>query len=207
MVTFETIQGSDFSTLRMMGPEADKDTTLVAYTSLYKGHAAAWPSIPSSELEKGRSWFSIQENVIYLEGPDVDSYDPPHGFRFLGSRGKVYLASDAHTVLLSCPVNWKGTRPDQEGPYFFDDKVVEVSSFASEPEHTELVDTEESLECFATEVAKSSPPTPPILSLAQEVDNILHPGASSLWSGICTRLKGKSPDMVLMEETDIMSTF
>ncbi|GAA0165776.1 hypothetical protein LIER_21091 [Lithospermum erythrorhizon] len=80
MVTFETTTGSEFSTLRMVGPKEDKVTTLIVYTSLYKGH-----SIPTPKLERGRSWSSTQEKAIYLEGPDKDSPDPPHGFHFLSS--------------------------------------------------------------------------------------------------------------------------
>ncbi|GAA0172754.1 hypothetical protein LIER_26515 [Lithospermum erythrorhizon] len=71
-------------------------------------------------------------------------------------------------------------------------EVVEVSSSASESERTELVDTEESPECFATEVDESSPPTPPIFSLAQKADNILRAGASSLWVGGCSGSSGKA---------------
>ncbi|GAA0183724.1 hypothetical protein LIER_31087 [Lithospermum erythrorhizon] len=52
----------------------------------------------------------------------------------------------------------------------WESRVVEVSSSASELEHTELVDTGESPECFVTEVAESSVPTLPVLSLAQKRD-------------------------------------
>ncbi|GAA0142449.1 hypothetical protein LIER_42721 [Lithospermum erythrorhizon] len=76
-------------------------------------------------------------------------------------------------------------------------RVVEVSSSASDLERTELVDTGESSECFATEVVESSPPDPTVLSLAHEVIDILRAVASSLWCWICTRLEVKSPDMVL----------
>ncbi|GAA0166307.1 hypothetical protein LIER_40165 [Lithospermum erythrorhizon] len=85
MATFESIPGTDFSSLRMVGPEEDKFTTLVAHTSLYKGCVAKWLPLSSSESEKGRSWSFVQEKVIYLEGPDVDSSTPPPGFRLLGS--------------------------------------------------------------------------------------------------------------------------
>ncbi|GAA0173709.1 hypothetical protein LIER_27271 [Lithospermum erythrorhizon] len=84
MVVFETIPGTAFSTLRMVCPEEDKVTSLVAYTSLYKGHATNWPPLSSSESEKGRNWSFVQEKVIYLEGSDADSSDPPPGFWFLG---------------------------------------------------------------------------------------------------------------------------
>ncbi|GAA0171065.1 hypothetical protein LIER_25189 [Lithospermum erythrorhizon] len=86
-------------------------------------------------------------------------------------------------------------------------EVVDVSSSAGESERTKLVDTGESPECFATKVAESSPPTPPFISLAQEADNILRAGASSFWSQICIRMEAKSPDMVLKEEAEVMSTF
>ncbi|GAA0169944.1 hypothetical protein LIER_24320 [Lithospermum erythrorhizon] len=40
-----------------------------------------------------------------------------------------------------------------------------------------------------------------------EVESILRAGASSLWSRICTWLKERSPELVLKEEEDVMSTF
>ncbi|GAA0150429.1 hypothetical protein LIER_09375 [Lithospermum erythrorhizon] len=69
----------------MVGPEEDKVATLVVHTPLYKGHAAPWPSIPAPELERGCSWSSVQEKVIYLEGPDQNSPNFPHGFCFLST--------------------------------------------------------------------------------------------------------------------------
>ncbi|GAA0151791.1 hypothetical protein LIER_10434 [Lithospermum erythrorhizon] len=88
-----------------------------------------------------------------------------------------------------------------------EEQVVEVSSSAVASEHIKLVDTGESPECFATEIAKSSPLTPPVISLAREADNILRAGAPSLWTRICTRLEATSPDMVLKEEVEVISTF
>ncbi|GAA0163779.1 hypothetical protein LIER_19565 [Lithospermum erythrorhizon] len=85
--------------------------------------------------------------------------------------------------------------------------VVEVSSFSSELDHTELVDTGESPEFFVTEVVESSPPVLPVPSLAQEAVDILRVGASALWSRLCTQLEAKSPHMVLKEEAKVMSTF
>ncbi|GAA0168323.1 hypothetical protein LIER_23068 [Lithospermum erythrorhizon] len=40
-------------------------------------------------------------------------------------RGKVYVLSEARTVLRSCPVTWKATRPDREQPFFYDDHLVQ----------------------------------------------------------------------------------
>ncbi|GAA0138420.1 hypothetical protein LIER_00172 [Lithospermum erythrorhizon] len=87
------------------------------------------------------------------------------------------------------------------------DQIVEVSSSVSDWEHTELVDTGESLECLATEVEESCPHALPKLTIAHREEAILRTGASSLWSCICNGLKGKSPEIVLKEEESAMKTF
>ncbi|GAA0150217.1 hypothetical protein LIER_37080 [Lithospermum erythrorhizon] len=223
MVIFETISGTAFSTL---------------------------------EAERGRSWSFVQEKVIYLEGPDVDSFDPPPSFRFLGNmisaghikwNGLLKICGNfeyipgywewAEDVLSRCgheATNHSSTKTapgsvcplgptiphrcawDPHDKYPFDvldfdvdleEEVVEVSSSTSGLRRTELVDTRESLEIFVTEVAKSSPPVLPVPSLSQEAADILCAGASSIWSWICTRLEAKSPDIVLKEEAEALSTF
>ncbi|GAA0166305.1 hypothetical protein LIER_40164 [Lithospermum erythrorhizon] len=85
--------------------------------------------------------------------------------------------------------------------------VVEVSSSASGSERIELVETGESPECFVAEVVESSPSILSIPSLSHEGADILRAGAISLWSWTCTRLEAKSPDMILKEEAEVMSTF
>ncbi|GAA0185445.1 hypothetical protein LIER_32733 [Lithospermum erythrorhizon] len=51
---------------------------------LSRGLAPQWPPLPLLEFEKGRNWSFVQDKVIYLEGLDTDSFDPPSGFWFLG---------------------------------------------------------------------------------------------------------------------------
>ncbi|GAA0155162.1 hypothetical protein LIER_12948 [Lithospermum erythrorhizon] len=372
IVTFKTISDSEFATLHMVGPEEDKVTTLVVYTSLYKGHATQWPSIPAPELEKGRSWSSAQEKAIYLEGPYQDSSNPlvdmselgglpltghlfdevvptteclsptldgdarvPRSFRFLllayyslasqSPNGTLFVSAwiglwnhslrtyivRLHTcytrpykkyprdggliyglkfwclcilsrarqivtflgdpTLNSPPVSYKswinklffsedshhsprkhgkgksppravedrdpkharGTRKETSSsrgsrvvplvrssleralvpsstPSVIPDnvvkeQVVKASSAASEHEHIEVIDTWESLECFTTEMADSCPPVLPTLTFSQEAESILRAGVPSLWSCICTRLKEKSPEMILNEEEMILN--
>ncbi|GAA0140477.1 hypothetical protein LIER_01815 [Lithospermum erythrorhizon] len=65
------------------------------------------------------------------------------------------------------------------------DQIVDVFSSVNRQEHSELVDTGESPECLSIEVAESCPPAPPILTIAEGAEAILHTGASSLWSCIC----------------------
>ncbi|GAA0156757.1 hypothetical protein LIER_14171 [Lithospermum erythrorhizon] len=66
--------------------------------------------------------------------------------------------------------------------------VVEVSSSASEQEHTELIDNGECPECLTMEVVESCPPALPTLTIAQEAEIILRAGVSYLRSCICTRI-------------------
>ncbi|GAA0185443.1 hypothetical protein LIER_32731 [Lithospermum erythrorhizon] len=87
------------------------------------------------------------------------------------------------------------------------EKVVEVYPSARGLGLIDLVDTWESLECLVSEVDESSPRVIPVPSLSQEAAAMLRAGAVSLWSQICTKLEAKSPDMVLKEEAEIMSTF
>ncbi|GAA0142894.1 hypothetical protein LIER_03694 [Lithospermum erythrorhizon] len=57
MVKFETIRGTEFSTLRIVGPDEDKVTTLTAYDPLYRGYATQWPILRSSNSDRNRSCF------------------------------------------------------------------------------------------------------------------------------------------------------
>ncbi|GAA0142345.1 hypothetical protein LIER_03264 [Lithospermum erythrorhizon] len=52
-------------------------------------------------------------------------------------------------------------------------EVVEVSFLVSSQDRTELVDTGESPECLPIEVAESSPPVLPTLTIAQGAEAIL----------------------------------
>ncbi|GAA0170216.1 hypothetical protein LIER_40914 [Lithospermum erythrorhizon] len=85
MVTFESTPGREFSTLRIVGLEEDKVTTLECCTPLYRGCAAKWPSFRTSNSERNRNWSSVQEKILHLKGSDQESSDPTHGFHFLGS--------------------------------------------------------------------------------------------------------------------------
>ncbi|GAA0160365.1 hypothetical protein LIER_16937 [Lithospermum erythrorhizon] len=85
MVIFETTPGREFSTLRIVGPEEDKVTTLVAHPPLYRGCVAKWPLFRTPTSERSHGWSSIQEKVLHLKGSDQESSDPPQGFHFLGS--------------------------------------------------------------------------------------------------------------------------
>ncbi|GAA0165626.1 hypothetical protein LIER_20977 [Lithospermum erythrorhizon] len=61
MVIFETTPDREFSTLRIVGPEEDKVTTLVAHVSWYRGCAAKWLSFHTFTLERSRNRSSVQE--------------------------------------------------------------------------------------------------------------------------------------------------
>ncbi|GAA0163782.1 hypothetical protein LIER_19568 [Lithospermum erythrorhizon] len=136
----------------------------------------------------------------------VEDRDPKHA---RGARKEASSSRGSRVIPLAYPIPERVLIPTSLviPNNAVEEQVVEVSSSASELEFTDYVDTGESPESFATEVAESSPLTPHVLSLAQESDNIFHSGVSSLWSRICTRLEGKSPNMVLKEEADVMSTF
>ncbi|GAA0186375.1 hypothetical protein LIER_33663 [Lithospermum erythrorhizon] len=51
-----------------------------AYTPLYRGCAAKWHSLRSSNSERNRRWSSLQENVLHLKGLAQESSDPPRGW-------------------------------------------------------------------------------------------------------------------------------
>ncbi|GAA0160993.1 hypothetical protein LIER_17415 [Lithospermum erythrorhizon] len=85
MVTFGTTTGKEFLSLRIVGPEEDKVTTLAAYTPLYRGCAAQWPTLRLLGSKKTRSWSSIQEKVLHLKGLGQEPSDLPRGFHFLGT--------------------------------------------------------------------------------------------------------------------------
>ncbi|GAA0141377.1 hypothetical protein LIER_02531 [Lithospermum erythrorhizon] len=85
MDTFKTTRGAEFSTLRIVGPEENKVTTLTAYTLLYRGCATQWPSLHFSNSERNCRWSSGQARVLYLKGSRRESSDPPSGLHFLGS--------------------------------------------------------------------------------------------------------------------------
>ncbi|GAA0150100.1 hypothetical protein LIER_09114 [Lithospermum erythrorhizon] len=128
----------------------------------------------------------------------VEDRDPKH------AKGAWKDTSSSRGSRVASPV-----RGSLEGitPFVVPNSLVEVSSSISSQEHTELIDTEESLECLAIEVAESSPPALPTLTIAQGAAVILRTRVSSLLSCICTGLEGKSPEMVLKEEESDMKTF
>ncbi|GAA0141253.1 hypothetical protein LIER_02439 [Lithospermum erythrorhizon] len=130
---------------------------------------------------------------------EVEDKDPKHA---RGTRQETSSSRGSRVVPLVRPSSERVAVPGPT-PLVIPDKVVgervvEVTSSASEQEHTELVDTGESPECFTTEVVESCPPVLPIISRAQEVESILHAGASP---------SCPASEMILKEEEGVMSTF
>ncbi|GAA0147463.1 hypothetical protein LIER_07153 [Lithospermum erythrorhizon] len=137
----------------------------------------------------------------------VEDRDPKHA---RGARKETSSSHGSRMVPETCSSPERVLVPSSS-PLVIPDNVVreqamEVSSSASEQEHTKLIDTGESPKCFTMEVAESCPPTLSTFYLAQEPKNILR-AASSLWSRICTWLKERSSEMVLKEVEGVMSTF
>ncbi|GAA0158145.1 hypothetical protein LIER_15246 [Lithospermum erythrorhizon] len=127
-------------------------------------------------LSRARQKSSGSSKRKHSSSSIVENRDPKH------ARGAWKDTSSSRGSRVASPVRKspEAATPSLVPDDIIRDQVVEVSSFFSGQEHTELVDTGESPECLAIKVAES------------------HPPASPPW---------KSPEMVLKEEESAMETF